>query len=174
MSDNRNTEAARHYHDLTKHSYWSIRASPHYLDWANKPSPFKIYPAIEPIPLPRGLVQTLAPAPEVVASTGVAFTVENACAPADGPIAVTGFVHVVLREQDGVFYIHNNWQMSGVSANGTRYEGQRSIEVASATGSFSYSSRTRWVSQGPSDNMYFTFTAQFPPGTFSMETDCRG
>ena len=104
----------------------------------------------------------------------VAFTVENACAPADGPIAVTGFVHVVLREQDGVFYIHNNWQMSGVSANGTRYEGQRSIEVASATGSFSYSSRTRWVSQGPSDNMYFTFTAQFPPGTFSMETDCRG
>lgn len=104
----------------------------------------------------------------------VAFAVENACAPADGLIAVTGFVHVVLREQDGVFYIHNNWQMSGVSANGTRYEGQRSIEVASATGSFSYSSRTRWVSQGPSDNMYFTFTAQFPPGTFSMETDCRG
>ncbi len=77
MSDNRNTEAAWHYHDLTKHSYWSIRASPHYLDWANKPSPFKIYPDIGPIPLPRTLVQTLAPAVEVVASTGGAFTAER-------------------------------------------------------------------------------------------------
>jgi hypothetical protein len=104
----------------------------------------------------------------------VAFTVENACAPADGPIAVTGFVHVVAREQNGVFYLHNNWHMSGVAANGTRYEGQRNIEVASGTDSFSYSSRTRWISQGASDNMHFTFTAQFPPGDFSMETDCRG
>lgn len=77
MSDNRNTEAAWHYHDLTKHSYWSIRSSPHYLDWANKPSPFKIYPGLEPIRLPRALVQTLAPAIEVVASTGVVFTAEK-------------------------------------------------------------------------------------------------
>jgi SagB-type dehydrogenase family enzyme len=77
MTHNRNTEAASRYHDLTKHSYWSIRASPHYLDWANKPSPFNIYPGIEPIPLPRALVQTLAPALEVVASTGVAFTGEK-------------------------------------------------------------------------------------------------
>jgi len=77
MTDNRNTEAALRYHDLTKHSYWSIRSSPHYLDWANKPSPFKIYPGIEPIPLPRALVQTLAPALEVVASTGVAFAGEK-------------------------------------------------------------------------------------------------
>jgi SagB-type dehydrogenase family enzyme len=77
MTVNRNTEAAWRYHDLTKHSYWSIRASPHYLDWANKPSPFKVYPGIDPIPLPRALVQTLAPALEVVASTGVAFTGEK-------------------------------------------------------------------------------------------------
>lgn len=104
----------------------------------------------------------------------VAFTVENACAPADGPIAVTGFVQVVAREQNGVFYIHNNWHMSGLSVNGTRYEAQRNIEVASATESFSYSSRERWLSQGPSDNVYVTFTAQIPPGTFSLETDCRG
>ena len=77
MTHNRNTDAARRYHDLTKHSYWSIRSDPHYLDWSNKPSPFKIYPGIEPIPLPRALVQTLAPALEVVASTGVAFTGEK-------------------------------------------------------------------------------------------------
>jgi SagB-type dehydrogenase family enzyme len=77
MTHNRNTEAAQRYHDLTKHSYWSIRSSPHYLDWANKPSPFKIYPGIGPIPLPLAMVQTLAPALEVVASTGVAFTGEK-------------------------------------------------------------------------------------------------
>jgi SagB-type dehydrogenase family enzyme len=77
MTHNRNTEAAQRYHDLTKHSYWSIRSSPHYLDWANKPSPFKIYPRIEPIPLPRALVQTLAPALEVVAALGAGFSGEK-------------------------------------------------------------------------------------------------
>jgi SagB-type dehydrogenase family enzyme len=73
MKQNRDTKAARQYHDFTKHSYLSIRADSHYLDWANQPSGFKIYPAIEPIPLPRSLVQTLAPALEVVASTRVEF-----------------------------------------------------------------------------------------------------
>ena len=77
MTNNRDTEAAKSYHDLTKHSYWSIRSSPHYLDWANKPSPFKIYPQIEPIPLPRAMVQTLAPALNVIKSTGAAFTSEK-------------------------------------------------------------------------------------------------
>jgi SagB-type dehydrogenase family enzyme len=76
MTHNRNAEAAQRYHDLTKHSYWSIRSSPHYLDWANKPSPFKIYPGIEPTPLPRSLVQTLARALEVVASTRLASSGE--------------------------------------------------------------------------------------------------
>jgi SagB-type dehydrogenase family enzyme len=66
MTNNPDTEPAWRYHDLTKHSYWSIRSSPHYLDWANKPAPFKIYANIEPILLPRTLVQTLAPALEVV------------------------------------------------------------------------------------------------------------
>jgi SagB-type dehydrogenase family enzyme len=71
MTHNRDTDAAQRYHDLTKHSYWSIRSSPHYLDWANKPSPFKIYSAIDAISLPRSLVQTLAPALDVTGSAGV-------------------------------------------------------------------------------------------------------
>ncbi|PYV65296.1 MAG: dehydrogenase, partial [Acidobacteria bacterium] len=41
----------------TKHSYWSIRNRPHFLDWANRPLPFKIYPKIEPLPLPRDVPQ---------------------------------------------------------------------------------------------------------------------
>jgi len=52
---NRNTEAAWRYHNQTKHSVASLRANRHYLDWATKPMPFKVYPDLEPIPLPREL-----------------------------------------------------------------------------------------------------------------------
>jgi len=55
---NRDIQAAWKYHDGTKHSYWSIRNNPHFLDWANRPLPFKIYPKIEPFPLPRDVPQT--------------------------------------------------------------------------------------------------------------------
>ncbi len=56
--NNRDTRAARQYHDSTKHSYSSIRTNPHYLDWENRPRPFKIYPKLAPIPLPQELPQT--------------------------------------------------------------------------------------------------------------------
>jgi SagB-type dehydrogenase family enzyme len=36
-------ESALRYHDATKHSELSLRMSGHYLDWDNKPSPFKVY-----------------------------------------------------------------------------------------------------------------------------------
>jgi SagB-type dehydrogenase family enzyme len=55
---NRDIQAAWRYHDGTKHSYWSIRNNPHFLDWANRPQPFRIYPNIEPLPLPRDVPQT--------------------------------------------------------------------------------------------------------------------
>jgi SagB-type dehydrogenase family enzyme len=55
---NRETQATWKYHDGTKHSYWSIRTNPHFLDWENRPLPFKIYPTIEPLPLPRDVPQT--------------------------------------------------------------------------------------------------------------------
>jgi SagB-type dehydrogenase family enzyme len=56
--NNREVQAAWKYHDGTKHSSWSIRNRPHFLDWANRPLPFKIYPKIEPLPLPRDVPQT--------------------------------------------------------------------------------------------------------------------
>src|SRR5882762_9238305 len=56
--NNREIQAARKYHDGSKHSYWSIRNHPHSLDWANRPLPFKIYPKIEPLPLAREVSQT--------------------------------------------------------------------------------------------------------------------
>jgi SagB-type dehydrogenase family enzyme len=58
MLDNRNTEAAQAYHDATKHSYASVRANVHSLDFANQPLPFKIYSTLEPIRLPAEVRQT--------------------------------------------------------------------------------------------------------------------
>ena len=55
---NRDVRATWKYHDDTKHSPWSVRNNPHFLDFANRPLPFKIYPNIEPRPLPRDLPQT--------------------------------------------------------------------------------------------------------------------
>ncbi|MDA4128817.1 MAG: SagB/ThcOx family dehydrogenase [Thaumarchaeota archaeon] len=51
MSDNSNS--ALSYHEETKHSELSVRMSAHYLDWNNKPSPFKHYRNLPSIPLPR-------------------------------------------------------------------------------------------------------------------------
>jgi len=58
MADNRNPEAAWTYHDATKHSYLSVRANPHFLDWGNQPLPFKIYRTLELLPLPGEMRQT--------------------------------------------------------------------------------------------------------------------
>ncbi len=56
--NNREIQAAWKYHNGTKHSYWSVRNDPHFLDWTNRPLPFKIYPKIEPLSLPRDVPQT--------------------------------------------------------------------------------------------------------------------
>jgi hypothetical protein len=64
---NRDLEAAWNYHSTTKHSVARLRANPHSLDWHNKPRPFKVYPHLEPIPLPREV-----PMPAVPALTAVA------------------------------------------------------------------------------------------------------
>jgi SagB-type dehydrogenase family enzyme len=59
---NHQTEAAWAYHDATKHSYQSIRAKPHYLDWDNQPLPFKIHSNLPAIPLPQNLTSSGIPA----------------------------------------------------------------------------------------------------------------
>ena len=69
---NRDTQLAWHYHDLTKHSYLSIRTSPHYLDWANMPLPFKIFPDLKPVALPQVMPSVNAPALDSLAYGPVA------------------------------------------------------------------------------------------------------
>lgn len=52
---NHETAAGWAYHDGTKHSVRSVRDNFHFLDWPNKPLPFKIYTSLDPIELPRGV-----------------------------------------------------------------------------------------------------------------------
>jgi SagB-type dehydrogenase family enzyme len=74
---NRETARTWSYHDATKHSEWSIRASPHYLDWSNQPLPLKIYTTIDPIPLPRDADQTGIAALSAIASAGAPTDTER-------------------------------------------------------------------------------------------------
>jgi SagB-type dehydrogenase family enzyme len=45
-------ETARAFHQATKHSFDSVRRRGHFLDWNNKPHPFKVYEGVPRVPLP--------------------------------------------------------------------------------------------------------------------------
>ncbi len=63
---NPDIQAGWDYHNATKHSRRSVRANPHFLDWANQPLPFKIYPKLDLIPLPRELREIGVPAARAI------------------------------------------------------------------------------------------------------------
>ena len=52
----------RDYHERTKHSPASVRMNAYALDWENQPIPFKVYPDLDPIPLPTDLPRSQHPA----------------------------------------------------------------------------------------------------------------
>jgi SagB-type dehydrogenase family enzyme len=56
------TITSRAYHERTKHSEASVRASPMALDWENQPLPFKVYPDLAPLALPTDLPGSQVPA----------------------------------------------------------------------------------------------------------------
>jgi SagB-type dehydrogenase family enzyme len=74
MPDKHNVEVAWRYHNATKHSYASVRANPHSLDFANQPLPFKIYPTLEPTRLPSEMSQTGVAALSAIAESVPAET----------------------------------------------------------------------------------------------------
>ena len=74
MPNNVNTEAARNYHEATKHSYTSVRTNPHFLDFDNQPLPFKIYPALAPSRMPTEVRQTGVAALSAIAASVPAQT----------------------------------------------------------------------------------------------------
>jgi SagB-type dehydrogenase family enzyme len=65
--NNADTGLAWRYHNGTKHSYQSVRTNPHYLDWSNRPMPFKIYPTLNPLHLPKEVPQSGMAALSVIA-----------------------------------------------------------------------------------------------------------
>src|SRR2546425_12892270 len=85
MTDNRNSEAAWAYHEATKHSYLSIRANPHFLDWANQPLPFKIYPTLERLRLPGEVRPSGIAALSAIAKSVPADTVAGTPPKGGGP-----------------------------------------------------------------------------------------
>lgn len=68
--NNREVGAAWEYHNATKHSWQSVRASRHFLDFANQPLPYKIYSSLEPLPLLADLPTSSLPALEAITGAG--------------------------------------------------------------------------------------------------------
>ncbi len=62
----------RGYHDGTKHSVVSVQQTRHFLDWAIMPTPFKVYPELAPILLPRDVATSTRPALAGIAGPGSA------------------------------------------------------------------------------------------------------
>jgi SagB-type dehydrogenase family enzyme len=73
---NRDTQFAWNYHNETKHSSASVRNNRHFLDFENYPLPFKVYPTLEPIPLPRDAAQSGIAALSTIADPGVSPELE--------------------------------------------------------------------------------------------------
>ncbi len=61
-------DAARIYHEITKHSYTSVRAGAYALDWDNRPGPYKIYPEAGTMSLPRDIELPTMPTLAAIAS----------------------------------------------------------------------------------------------------------
>ncbi|HWH79958.1 MAG TPA: SagB/ThcOx family dehydrogenase [Candidatus Binatus sp.] len=74
---NHEIDAAWAYHNGTKHSYQSIRANAHYLDWENQPLPFKIYPQLAPLALDPNLSSSSMAALAALGSRGGAPQTSN-------------------------------------------------------------------------------------------------
>lgn len=87
-SSNRRVDEARRYHEVTKHSYTSVRTDGHVLDWDNRPFPFKIYPHAAALSLPRDLQLSVMPALDAIS--------ESTAAPANTPLDLARLTRVLF------------------------------------------------------------------------------
>ena len=76
LSQNNHLDSAWQYHSGTKHSPLSVRTSPHFLDWDNKPLLFKIYPTLEVMRLPKDFHETGRAALDAIAAPPAQATAE--------------------------------------------------------------------------------------------------
>lgn len=97
MTTNRDLTATWTYHNSTKHSQQSIRASRHYLDWANQPLAFKIYPSLDPVPLPQDFPPVSSPALSAIATAGEVSGAE--CMPTLSALAALLFLSAGITKR---------------------------------------------------------------------------
>jgi hypothetical protein len=72
------SDAAAALHERTKHTWQRLRTEAHGLDWGNHPFPFKLYPDLEPLALPRQLPESSLPATQVLSGHASASTLDLA------------------------------------------------------------------------------------------------
>ena len=80
-STNDDIEAALRYHEVTKHSEEKLARDPHFLDWSNRPQPFKLYRNPDSLLLPGDaatLVRGTPPALDAVAMSEADVSVNGA------------------------------------------------------------------------------------------------
>jgi hypothetical protein len=65
------TDAILAYHDATKHSPISVRSRAQFLDWDNKPHPFKVYAGLDGAPLPDDVPSLGVPALDAIGVTTI-------------------------------------------------------------------------------------------------------
>ncbi len=104
------------YHQATKHSWASIHANPHRLDYANMPRPLKIYSDLERPPLPAELRETGVPALSAVASPGSTASGERVPGVED-LAAILASVGITRRRS----YPGGEMQFRGASCTGALY-----------------------------------------------------
>jgi SagB-type dehydrogenase family enzyme len=93
---NRDVEAARSYHAATKHSYTSVRTGAHYLDWDNRPMPYKLYPEIAGLALPRDLSLAQMPALEAISGDQAGVGGGPADVGADTELTLEGLTRILF------------------------------------------------------------------------------
>ncbi|MFQ6012903.1 MAG: SagB/ThcOx family dehydrogenase [Thermoplasmata archaeon] len=76
MAKNVDIEAARGYHEETKHSPAGIRSALHQLDWANKPALFKRYKDLPYYPLPTDFAPPAMATLRTISSAGEGATLD--------------------------------------------------------------------------------------------------
>lgn len=111
---NRDIDLAWRYHDQTKHSYLSVRARAHHLDWATRPLPFKLYRQPDPIRLPT---ERLAPSVAALDAIG------------KPPLVTSGEVVPDLRTLAYVLFCS-----AGVTKRKAYPGGEMAFRAASCTG----------------------------------------
>src|SRR6266699_3846370 len=94
------SDAAAELHQRTKHTWARIRAESHGRDWGNQPLPFKIYPDLEPLWLPRELPESSVAATEAlsgrVSASASALDLAGLARLLFFSAGVTRFLHGVL------------------------------------------------------------------------------